>query len=75
MLKEKAALLQKYASELFGKKIRDHIVDTIKSKRETSEFFVCSKKPFPWSPSYLPRWSEGQNIFHHSGRIELRKIQ
>ena len=35
MLKEKAALLHKHDSELFGKKFKNHIPDTIKSKRET----------------------------------------
>ena len=30
MLKEKAALLQKHDNELFGKKFRNHIADTIK---------------------------------------------
>ena len=76
MIKEKAALLQKHDSELFGKKFRNCIVDTIKSKRETREIFKDSKKPFPWSPSYLPRRSEGVKSFSHQRRrIELRKIQ
>ena len=57
MLKEKAALLQKHDSELFGKKFWNHIADTIKSKRKTREIFTGSKKPFPWSPSYPPRRS------------------
>ena len=51
MLKEKAALLQKHDNELFGKKFRNHIADTIKSKRETREIFTESKKRFPWSIS------------------------
>ena len=63
MLKEKAALLQKHDTELFGKKFRNHIADTIKSKRETREIFTNSKKSFPWNPSYPPRWSEGQKFF------------
>ena len=67
MLKEKAALLQKHDSELFGKKFRNHIADTIKSKRETREIFTDSKKPFPWSPSYPPRRSEGQKVFLTNG--------
>ena len=67
MLKEKAALLQKHDSELFGKKFRNHIADTIKSKRETREIFTDSKKPFPWSPSYPPRRSEGQKVFLTKG--------
>ena len=33
MLKEKASLLQKHDEYLFGKKFRNHIVDTIKSKK------------------------------------------
>ena len=44
MLKEKAALLQKHDTELFGKKFRNHIADTIKSKRETREILTDSKK-------------------------------
>ena len=40
MLKEKAALLQKHDSEMFGKKFRNHIADTTKSKRETREIFT-----------------------------------
>ena len=67
MLKEKAALLQKHDRELFGKKFRNHIADTIKSKRETREIFTESKKPFPWSPSYPPRRSEGQKVFLTKG--------
>ena len=67
MLKEKAALLQKHDSELFGKKFRNHIADTIKSKRETREIFTESKKRFPWSPSYPPRRSEGQKVFLAKG--------
>ena len=63
LLKEKAALLQKHASELFGKKFRNHIADTIKSKRGTREIFTDSKKHFPWIPSYPPRRSEVQKVF------------
>ena len=54
MLKEKVALVQKHDSELFGKKFRNHLADTIRSKRETREIITDSKKPFPWSPSYPP---------------------
>ena len=61
--KRKAALLQKHDSELFGKAFRNHIADTIKSKRETREIFTESKKPFPWSPSYPPRRSKRQKFF------------
>ena len=67
MLKEKAALLQKHDSELFGKKFRNHTAGTIKSKRETRETFTDSKKPFPWSPSYPPRRSERQKVFLTKG--------
>ena len=63
MRKEKATLLQKQDSELFGKKFRDHIADTAKSKGEAREIFTCSIKPFPRSPSDLPRWSEVQKFF------------
>ena len=67
MLKEKAALLQKHDSELFGKKFRNHIANTIKSKRETREIFTNSKKSFPWNPSYPPIRSEVQKFFLTKG--------
>ena len=74
MLKETAALLQKHDTELSGKKLRNHIVDTIKSKREAREIFTDSKKPYPWRPSYPPR-KRGKSFSHQRWRIELRKIQ
>ena len=49
-LKEKAALLQKHDSELFGKKFRNHIADTIKSRRETREISTDSKKGLSEEP-------------------------
>ena len=67
MLNEKAALLQKLDAEFFRKKVRNHNADTIKSKRETREIFTDSKKPFPWSPPYPSRRSEGQNVFLTKG--------
>ena len=67
MLKEKAALLQKHDSKLFGKKFRNLIADTIKSKRETREIVTDSKKSFPWSSSYPPRRTEGQKVFLTKG--------
>ena len=67
MLKEKIALLQKPDGKLFEKKFRNHIADTIKSKRKTREIFTDSKKLFSWSPSYPPRRSEGQKIFLTKG--------
>ena len=39
MLKEKVSLLQKHDEYLFGKKLRNHIADTIKSKKQTKEIF------------------------------------
>ena len=65
MLKEKASLLQKHDEELFGKKFRNHIADTMKSKKQTREIFVerDSKKPFPYSPSQPPRRSEGPKFY------------
>ena len=50
MLKEKVSLLQKHDEYLFGKKLRNHIADTIKSKKQTKEIFVEPKKPFLFSP-------------------------
>ena len=55
MLKEKASLLQKHEEYLFGKKFRNHIADTIKSKKQTKEIFIEHKKPFSFSPSHAPR--------------------
>ena len=63
MLKEKTALLQKHDKELFGKKFRNHISDTIKPKKETSEIFTDSKKPFPSSPSYHQDGVRGKKFF------------
>ena len=59
MLKEKASLLQKHDEYLFGKKFRNHIPDTIKSKKQTKEIFIEHKKPFSFSPSHAPRKCEG----------------
>ena len=63
MLKEKASLLQKHDEHLFGKKFRNHIADTIKSKKQTNEIFVEHKKPFSFSPSHAPGTYEGQKFF------------
>ena len=63
MLKEKASLLQKHDEYLFGKKFRNHIADTIKSKKQTKEIFIEHKKPFLFSPSHAPRKCEGQKFF------------
>ena len=38
MLKEKASLLQKHDEYLFRKEFRNHIADTIKSKKQTKKF-------------------------------------
>ena len=67
MLKETAALLQKHDTEMSGKKLRNHIADTIKSKREAREIFTDSKQPYPWRPSYPPRRSEGEKVFLTKG--------
>ena len=67
MLREKAALLQKHDSELFGKTFRNHIVDTITSKREAREIFTDSKKLFLWISLYPPKRSEGQKGFLTKG--------
>ena len=65
MLKEKAALLQKHDSELFGIKFRNHIADTIKSKRETRKIFTDSKNP--------PSWSKGQKVTQNLKMVGLAK--
>ena len=63
MLKEKASLLQKHDEYLFRKKLRNHIADTIKSKKQTKEIFIKHKNPFSFSPSHVPRKCEGQKFF------------
>ena len=55
MFKEKASLLQKQDEHLFGKKVRNHIADIIKSKKQTKEIFIEHKKLFSFSPSHAPR--------------------
>ena len=72
MLKEKSALLQEHDSDLFGKKFRCHIADTIKSKRETREIFTESRTSFPWSPSIHRDGVRGKKFSHQRRRIELR---
>ena len=63
MLKEKASLLQKHDKHLFTKKFRNHIADTIKSKKQTKEIFVEHKNPLSFSPSHAPRKCEKPKIF------------
>ena len=65
--RKSSTLTEKYDSELFGKKFRNHIADTIKSKRETRETFTDSEKSFPCGPEYPLRWSEGQIVFLTKG--------
>ena len=60
MLKENASLLQKHDEYLFGKKFRNHIADTIKSKKQTKEILIKYKKLFSFSCSHAPRKCEGQ---------------
>ena len=63
MIKEKASLLQKHDEYLFLKKLRKHIADNIKSKKQTKEIFIEHKKPFSFSPSHALRKCEGQKFF------------
>ena len=63
MLIEKAPLLQKHDEYLFGKKFRNHIADTIKSKKQTKEIFIEHKNPFSFSPLLVPRKCGRQKIF------------
>ena len=63
ILKEKASLLQIHDEYLFGKTFRNHIADTIKSKKQTKEIFIEHKKPFSFSPSHAQRKCEGQKFF------------
>ena len=59
MLKEKASFLQKHNGYLFGKKFKNHIADTIKSKKQTKQIFIEHKKPLSFRPSHAPRKCEG----------------
>ena len=55
VLKEKASLLQKHDSNLFRKKFRAHITETVKARNKTREVFSevsSKKKPFSKSPSH-----------------------
>ena len=63
MIKEKPSLLQKHDEYLFLKKLRKHIADNIKSKKQTKEIFIEHKKPFSFSPSHALRKCEGQKFF------------
>ena len=51
MLKEKGSLQQKHDEFLFEKKFRNHITDTVKSKKQTKNIFIQTKKPFSFSTS------------------------
>ena len=62
MLEENASLLQKYDDYLFGKNFRNHIVDIIKSKKQTNEIFIEHKNPFSFISSHAPRKCERQNF-------------
>ena len=62
MLKEKASLLEKHDKHLFEKKFRNHIADTIKSKKQTKKIFIEHKKSFSFSPSHTPTQCEGQKL-------------
>ena len=60
MLKEKASLLQRHDEYLFGKTFRNHIADTIKSKKQTKKIFIEHKKPFSFEKGENGR---GKNFF------------
>ena len=40
------SLLQKHDEQLFGKKFRNHIADTNKSKKQSKRFLYNTKSPF-----------------------------
>ena len=69
-LTEKASLLQKHDEYQFGNKFRNHIADTIKSKKQTKEVFIEHKKYFSFSLSHAPRKCETQNFFLIKSRSE-----
>ena len=56
MFKEKITLLEK-PTDIFSKKFKNHIADTIKSKKQTKEIFTEHKKPFLFHPSQATRKS------------------
>ena len=64
MLREKATLLEKHDKDLFGKKFRNHITETVKSRNKTREVLNslsdAKKKPFSKGPSHSQRRSGGQ---------------
>ena len=73
MLQKAAALLQKHDSELFGKKFRNHIADTIKSKGETREqekLHRFKKIPFRGAPHNRRDGVRGKKFF--SPKVEDR---
>ena len=56
---------------LFGKKFRNHIADTIKSKKQTREIFIEHKKPFSFSPHTYRENVKGKRFFSQS---QIEKI-
>ena len=61
MLREGAGLLQQHDKNLFGKKFREHLILSAKSKKQSTEL-ICDKgkkkqKPFQYDPSETPRRS------------------
>lgn len=74
MLKLKAILLQKHDNELFGKKFRNNITDTIKPKRETKKIATNFKCPFRGcSFTHQDKMRDKKNS-HKRWRIKLRNI-
>ena len=63
MLKEKVSLLQKHDKYLFGRKLRNHFDDTIKSKKQSKEIFVENNRSFSFRPSHALRKCGGQKFF------------
>ena len=63
MLKEKTSLLPKHDRYLFGKKFKNYIADTIKSKKQTKYIFIELKKHFSFSVSHSKRKCEEQKFF------------
>ena len=72
MLIEKAALLEKHDSELFGKKFRNRIVDTIKSKRERRSS-QSQNSPFRGACHILRGGVRGKKFFSPKAEDRITK--
>ena len=74
MLKEKAAFLQKHYQALFGKDFRDHLTESLKANKQSSEAIADVRKstterdPFERSPHFIKEGQMGAKI-----QVELQR--